>query len=464
MDFKLKLHHKIFVPFIFCALVCGSNVFAQNKELKRDDVIENELQAAIERAHLDGTEQSQENFKRIQQQTIEEIDELGGKNEFQQTPEFSKSGGIATNEKKKKVFVKDPSAEQTQENLHKIQKQTAQEIEDLRWKDEFGQKSEYAETQHSTPTESTQKDFLENQDEIDRNFPPVKFADNPMEINSQPTKESKHQFELSTEVYRYKYTENIGVKIAGVKGGLTGAYQYRLFDNPEIHTIKDFFSRSSKPNILRLEARTSYGKVDYEGSGTWGGIPDLNFETRGLFGMEIPVEENLMFVPFGGLGYRYLYNDMSKYPASIVDGQQYFSGYDRESSYIYIPLGLEAKTKFAQKWSLAVKGEFDWFIWGKQISHLEDSVDENDVKSGYDKLSNTQKHGLGWRMSARLMRQTGPFDLFVEPFIRYWHIEDSEVSLITTNGSAICQGNLCSAGLEPDNKTWEYGLNLGAKF
>jgi hypothetical protein len=329
----------------------------------------------------------------------------------------------------------------------------------------------HAETQEQPqpelPAEENSEEFaIDLQRDLERNTEALDLEMNEDELlhDVEQHQQSKHQFELSTEVYRYKYTENIGVKVSGVKGGLSGAYQYRLFDNSEIETLKDFLTPSNKPNIFRLEARTSYGKVDYDGSGTWGGIPDLNFETRGLVGMEIPVERNLLFVPYGGIGYRYLYNDFSKYPASIVDGQQYYSGYDRQSTYIYIPLGLEAKTKFAQKWSLAVKGEFDWFIWGKQISHLEDSVDENDVKSGYDKLENTQKHGLGWRMSLRLMRETGPFDLFVEPFIRYWHIEDSEVSLITASGSAICQGNLCAAGLEPDNKTWEYGLNLGAKF
>jgi hypothetical protein len=95
---------------------------------------------------------------------------------------------------------------------------------------------------------------------------------------------------------------------------------------------------------------------------------------------------------------------------------------------------------------------------------LEDIFDQNDVSAGIDKLENTQKHGIGWRTSARLTREAGRIDVYIEPFIRYWHIEDSEVSLITASGSPICQGNLCSAGLEPDNKTWEYGVNLGAKF
>lgn len=208
----------------------------------------------------------------------------------------------------------------------------------------------------------------------------------------------------------------------------------------------------------------SYGEVKYEGSGTWSGIPDWNFETRALLGMEMPIEDQIVITPYVGLGYRYLFNEFSVLPAQVINGQQYYSGYDRESTYVYIPLGVEAEKKFATAWSLALKGELDIFVWGKQASHLENMVDQTGANAGYDKLENTQKHGFGLRTSFRVAHKTDRLEIFFEPFIRYWHIEDSEFSFVTAGGSYICSGNLCSGGIEPDNKTWEYGLNMGARF
>ena len=275
---------------------------------------------------------------------------------------------------------------------------------------------------------------------------------------------SPHQFELGTEVYWYKYTERIGVKDSGFKGGLTGAYQYRISQNEVIESWSDFLHETSKINIFRFEERMSYGEVKYDGSGTWSGIPDWNFETRALLGMEMPFDREIIITPYLGLGHRYLFNEFSVLPAQVVDGQQYYSGYDRESTYVYLPLGLEAQKQLTMDWSLTLKSEVDILLWGKQVSHLENMVDQTGANPGFDKLQNTQKNGIGFRASLRLTRKTDRLDIFFEPFLRYWHIRDSEFSFETISGSYICTGNLCSGGIEPDNKTWECGLSMGAKF
>ncbi len=44
-------------------------------------------------------------------------------------------------------------------------------------------------------------------------------------------------------------------------------------------------------------------------------------------------------------------------------------------------------------------------------------------------------------------------DFVMEPFARYWHIQDSDVS---------CTVDTC--GLEPKNRTWEFGIRAGVRF
>lgn len=277
-------------------------------------------------------------------------------------------------------------------------------------------------------------------------------------------KKSPHQFEIETESYYYKYKETIGVKVTGMKGGLIGAYQFRLHENDAFNFTEIFKDFEKMMNIFRLEGRFSYGQVEYEGSGSEGGIPDWNFETRALLGSEVLLPNKLQLTPYLGVGYRYLLNEFSETPSKIIGGTLYGSGYDRESNYVYIPIGIEIKREFQQNWIASFKAEYDYFIWGKQISHLEDITVNGLTDPGLDKLSNTQDHGRGWRASARLTHRTDRFDYYIEPFFRYWHIKDSDVEFITASGAYICQGNLCAAGAEPENETYEAGVNLGANF
>lgn len=279
------------------------------------------------------------------------------------------------------------------------------------------------------------------------------------DFNSSP-----HQFEMGTESYYYKYTESIGVKDTGIKGGLIGAYQFRFakkdIDNSSDH-LADFEEMIS---FFRLEGRASYGQVEYEGSGREGGIPDWNFETRGLLGSEFVVLNELEINPYFGFGYRYLFNEFSQTPSKIIDGDLYGSGYDRESTYLYIPIGMEIKKGFKENWAVSFKAEYDYFIWGKQVTHLENITVMGFPDPQYDKLSNSQHDGRGWRASACLTYKTEKLDYHMEPFIRYWHIKDSDIEFITSNGSYFCQGNLCAAGMEPDNETYEVGVNFRANF
>ncbi|GAI29356.1 unnamed protein product, partial [marine sediment metagenome] len=117
----------------------------------------------------------------------------------------------------------------------------------------------------------------------------------------------------------------------------------------------------SKP-ILRIEGRYSWGKVDYEG-GTWGGTPlrinnidDYIWELRVLAGNDVELSEKSTIRVYTGIGYRYLNDDLSPFPG----------GYERESNYIYTPIGIETIPVLEKEFSLGMTLEYDYLWNGTQ--------------------------------------------------------------------------------------------------
>jgi hypothetical protein len=72
-------------------------------------------------------------------------------------------------------------------------------------------------------------------------------------------------------------------------------------------------------------------------------------------------------------------------------------------------------------------------------------------------LINDQKSGLGARFSFRIKKAGEKMDTYFEPFVRYWHIQNSTINTSCGSGG-------CLSEYEPDNKTWEIGVNAGAQF
>jgi hypothetical protein len=159
-------------------------------------------------------------------------------------------------------------------------------------------------------------------------------------------------------------------------------------------------------------------------------IDDYIWETRGLFGYDFK-NKVARTTPYTGLGYRYLNDDGSFDPA----------GYERESNYLYIPIGMDVLLYSQGPLALSGIVEFDVLAWGKQKSHLEDVEGLEDLGI----IENTQHHGWGLRSSVRLQQQKPGLNLGVEPFVRYWSIGDSEV---------------VDGGLEPKNYSVEWGVRI----
>ncbi len=157
-----------------------------------------------------------------------------------------------------------------------------------------------------------------------------------------------------------------------------------------------------------------------------------------MAGYDYLYRSNHLITPFLGFGYRYLNNDSNN-----------FGGYEREVKYLYIPIGVKTISPFLANWTWGIHVEYDLFLDGKVKSHL------SDVYPALNDLENNQDFGDGYgiRVSLRFKKKlTHKLSLSVEPFVRYWDIEDSDISTITINGRPFADG------YEPANNTTSYGL------
>ena len=255
--------------------------------------------------------------------------------------------------------------------------------------------------------------------------------------------------DIGTEISNYRYSEPEFMRLKGYMWGIFGAVAFRTSDNKHIKKMGDIFSGENSINVFRLDAKFSGGDLDYESDGT-GKSDDLRnymFEVRGSVGYDIPVRRASRITPYAGFGYRYLKDDSGG--TSTTTGAL---AYDRESFYYYLPLGIETQTKFSNSWLFEMTFEYDFFLFGTQKSHFED------VLSGYNTLYNDQDGGYGARSSFKLIKRNKDFNLYIEPFIRYWNIEDSDIDIWTYYDVPI------GAGIEPANNTTEYGVKMGLRF
>ena len=174
--------------------------------------------------------------------------------------------------------------------------------------------------------------------------------------------------------------------------------------------------------------RLAAGQVDYTsaGTGTLSAIPDYQFETTGYLG--IPIEgSNSRTTLFSGLGFRYLLN-----ASGLKQSSTGHSGYDRESRYIYMPIGINFETG---RWEL--RGEYLYFLYGQQTSKISQVGNYTDV-------TNDQEEGSGIKMTAKYYVEK---DFGYEFYMDYWDIADSKLDVT---------GNF----MEPRNTTSETGIRI----
>jgi len=236
----------------------------------------------------------------------------------------------------------------------------------------------------------------------------------------------KHTFEIAPEVSYVTYEEPGVLKESGMMYGLVGSYTYH------------------NRIMLKVEGRFTYGKLDYY---ALGGAPvpensnrDYMFEVRGLGGYDFPILKSSILTPYVGIGYRYFNDDVLPRP------------YERESEYIYTPIGIRFITGLGKGWSVGGEGEFDYLWWGKQINHPIDVIPgliediESRVKNAY---------GLGGSVTLEKRYKKVIFE--GGPFIRYWDV--GKLELVNLNYGIPIDPSWISK-----NHSTEIGFKLGVKF
>lgn len=259
-------------------------------------------------------------------------------------------------------------------------------------------------------------------------------------------KDKRASFEIAYERSDYTYKEphmDAPIRIKGPLNGVSAKYTYR-------GVLSDVLN-GNDGSFVALDFRYMGGSTDYDGwlqttpptPYTIDDIGDYYLEGRVLMGEAFYLSDSFSLWPYMGIGYRFLKNHANK-----KEG-----GYRRESNYVYVPLGTDIKYEIAPSWTFALNGEFDWFLKGRQVSQM------SDVDPGYADVSNRQSQGYGVRFSARLQKDFTHAGVFVEPFWRYWHIQNSDWQPMEYMGMITPY-----ALMEPFNTTQEYGLKAGLVF
>ncbi|KIX13467.1 hypothetical protein [Dethiosulfatarculus sandiegensis] len=239
-------------------------------------------------------------------------------------------------------------------------------------------------------------------------------------------------FELGVgyQLTHMKYTES-GIE---EKGFLNGLYLNATWHTPTYGMM------------LKLEGEVGVGTIDYDGE-TWGGTPVSSsgdnqlLNLRFALGKDLDISPTAAITPYLGLALRY-WNDKQ-------DGS---GGYERETTYYYLPIGIELNIKPQDNMRLTFTAEYDFFLSGKNKSHL------SDVSPGFNDVDLDQNSGMGFRLAARLVWDMQTIAFTAEPFFRYWDIDESDRALLTFWGQPV------SNVVEPDNDTKIFGLRLGVLF
>ena len=267
----------------------------------------------------------------------------------------------------------------------------------------------------------------------------------------------KHSLEIAYEYSSYTYREphmDYPIKLHGVKNGISAVYT--------MHSVLSMDSTEDDPSFASLGFRYMDGNTKYEGwleywdgriePDSVGGLKDYYFEADLKLGRTCRLAETLELAPYFGIGWRQLTNHLE-------EGGE--GGYKRTQTYVYIPLGTNLRWDVTSQFAFTLNGQFDWMIYGNNNSGL---VGEYDMYNR-DSVSFRQDQGYGLRFSVKAEVNMGKVGLFIEPFWRYWHIQNSEKQYFyLQNPDGSIDYDTYLAYQEPFNTTKEYGVKIGLSF
>jgi hypothetical protein len=277
--------------------------------------------------------------------------------------------------------------------------------------------------------------------------------------------------ELNFGISGYNYVEpgSLQISIHGPK--FSGEYTGTMLLNPQQHWF------------VKANARASFGSTSYDGwCAPWMITPDSSspngwaldlgdyspcsesgdadwyVEARGLVGKDF-IAGSWAWSPESGLGVRHLSNGISG-----VNGF-------RTDNYLYLPVGITARTRVASHGLLSFNLEYDLLLRGWQTTYTSKlgggivpatpTAPEFTIE-GFSDASFDQHKGSALRASAKYQINRR---MLLEPYFVYWRVEDSDVNYstatYTVNGITVQQQ---LGFLEPLNTTREGGIKIGFRF
>ncbi len=210
---------------------------------------------------------------------------------------------------------------------------------------------------------------------------------------------------------------------------------------------------SASPNGYEVDIDTASASRCSES-----GDRDWYFEARGLAGKDF-IGRGFALSAYGGIGLRYLSNGTTGTPGYRID------------KYLYVPLGLIARTRAGSYRTLAFTLEYDRLLHGWQNTRGSllgggtvpaTSTAPAFTINGFSDVAFSQSSGWAVRASASF-QMTRRWSL--ELYYLYWRIQDSQVN---TQTITLTVNNITAREtlgfFEPFNTTREIGVKLGLRF
>ena len=277
-----------------------------------------------------------------------------------------------------------------------------------------------------------------------KSFLTTDLSQNPRPKPPSNVKTRVNTLDLASEIFYYRYQEPnpVGVTNQGPMYGFDADYAYRpLYPN---------FLNNFIVNVYSLQARYAISRdLEYKGSGVVKGKHDDAMEFRGLIGKDYFIGTNSLVTPYVGFGYRYLFDRGN----GQISSAGYY-GYDRKSHYYYLPLGGDVVINMPNHWEIGFNAEYDILLHGLQKSYLSDG---NQFGWNNPNITNSQDKGFGLRGSVKFLKRGHLVDFYMEPYIRFWNIEQSGAVTASVDGSV-------GQWVEPKNNTIEVGSKFGIQF
>lgn len=278
-----------------------------------------------------------------------------------------------------------------------------------------------------------------------------------------------HELNVSVGAYKYVEPSPVDISIRGPKVG--GGYAGTLSISEAKHWFlkaqtRGLFGNTAydgwcSPILIRPDSRSPNGYALGFGARSTcseSGAQDWYLEGRALVGKDF-IRRSWGWSPEIGLGVRHLSNGTTGFPGHRID------------DYLYLPVGLTARTLVASRHALSFNVEYDLLLHGWQTTRDSQrgggtvpatATAPAFTIEGFSDVSFDQHSGWAVRASARyqLTRQW-----FLEPEYTHWNVDDSTVSeetaTFTVNGITARQ----QIGFyEPLNTTDEFIVKIGFRF